>query len=174
MPPIPASNRYNIEASRPAVPIDFDAPYAPTTQTYHGFSIQVDGVTIGRLTSWTPQQLDRAMTHTRELNPRTFGQPVDLVPGIASNFTVSFARTEVWNEEIERALGIAADPYSLLLNQTRPFSIDEVYARGNQTYRRFRYLGCWFSSKNVSAFEAEGDGIIRIDGEITFVNKILV
>ena len=172
MPAIPASNRFNVDRATAA--IDVDAPYAPTTQTYHGFSIQVDGVIIGRISSWTPQQLDRAMTHTRELNPRTFGQPVDIVPGIAQNFSVSFARTEVWNEEIEKAIGVSADPYSLLLDQTRPFVIDEVYARGLQTYRRIRYLGCWFSSKNVSAFEAEGDGIVRIDGEIQFVNRVLI
>jgi hypothetical protein len=49
----------------------------------HEATVTVDGVTIGRLTSWTPQQRhDRAPAH--ELRPHTaervlFGQPVDLV-----------------------------------------------------------------------------------------------
>ena len=169
MPAIPATNKFHVD--RATAPIDFDAPYAPVVQTYHGFSLNVDGATLGRFTTWTPQQLDRVVTLTRELNPRTFGQPIDAVPGISNNFTVSFGRIEVWNEEVEKVFG-EEDIYTLLLDQTRPFAIDEVYQRGNQIYRRYRYLGCWFSSKNVSAFEAEGDAIIRVDGEITFVNKV--
>lgn len=170
---IPATNRFNIEANRPAVPVDFDAAYAPTTQTYHGFSIQVGGVTIGRFTDWTPQALDRDVTPVYELNAKTWGQPVDAVPGKANTFTVAFGRAEVWGEEVEKAFG-ETDVYTLLINQNTPFSIDEVYLRGLQLYRQYRYLGCWFSSKTFDAFTSEGDGIIRISGEITFVNKVRV
>jgi len=173
MPPIQATNRFNIEANREPIAIDFNAPFAPTTQTYHGFSIQVGGVTIGRITEWTPQQLDREFNHVFELNAKTWGQPVDGVPGRATNFQLSFARAEVWGEEIEKAFG-ETDVYTLLINQTQPFTIDEVYARGLQIYRRYRYLGCWFTSKNVSAFASDGDGIIKIDGEMMFINKIRV
>lgn len=171
MPPIPASNRFHIEANRPAVPVDFDAPYAPTTQTYHGFSLQIGGVTIGRITEWTPPQLDREVLPVYELNAKTFGQPVDLVPGVAKNFTLGFTRAEVWGEELEKAFG-EADVYSLLTNQTRPFQIDEVFTRGLQLYRQFRYLGCWFTQKNVEAFQADGDAIIKVQGEMMYVNRV--
>ena len=170
---IPATNSFNVEASRPSVPVDFDAPYAPTTMTYHGFSIQVENATIGRITEWTPQQLDREVVHISELNAKTWGQPVDIVPGRATNFTLSFGRAEVWGEEIEKAFG-EADPYTLLTNQNAPFAIDEVYLRGNQLYRQFRYLGCWFTNKSADAFSAEGDGVVRVSGEIAFVNKIRI
>lgn len=170
---IPASNRFNIEANRPQQAVNFDAPYAPTTQTYHGFSIQVDGVTIGRFTDWTPVALDRDITAVYELNAKTWGQPVDQIPGKANTFTVAYGRAEVWGEELERAFG-SADVYTLLINQNSPFVIDEVYARGLSIYRQYRYLGCWFSSKSVDAFSSEGDGVIKISGDITFVNRIKV
>lgn len=174
MPPIPATNRFSIENNR-TIPIDYSSPFAPTTQSYHGFSIQVDGVTIGRITEWTPLQMSRPATLVRELNAATYGQPVDIVPGVEENFTLAFGRAEVWGEEIELAFGAATDPYALLVNQNRPFSIDEVFARGASIYRRFRYLGCWFTSKNTSQFTAEGgDSIVKVDGEIMFVNRIRI
>lgn len=173
MAPIPAKNSFMVEANRPSVPIDFTANFAPTTQTYHGFSIQVGNVTIGRITEWTPQQMDREFNHIFELNAKTWGQPVDGVPGRATSFTVAFTRAEVWGEEIEKAFG-EDDPYTLLINQNRPFTIDEVYTKGLQLYRRYRYLGCWFTSKNYDAFTSEGDGIIRISGDMMFVNKIRI
>jgi hypothetical protein len=172
--PIAAKNSFNIEAHRDPVSIDFSAPFAPTTQTYHGFSIQVAGVRIGRITSWTPQQKTRTITHVFELNPTTFGQPVDAVPGIEGNFTVSFARAEVWGEEIEKAFG-ADDVFTFLINQNKPFTIDEVYAKpGVGIYRVYRYLGCWFSSLAPEAFTSEGNAIISVSGDITFVNKVKV
>lgn len=173
MPPIPASNRFNIEANRQPIAIDFDAPYAPTTMTYHGFSLQVGGVTIGRFTDWTPQELDRAATPSRELNALTFGQPVDTIPGIAETFTLSWGRVEVWNEEVERALG-EDDVYTLLLNQIRPLAVDEVYQRGLAIYRQYRYLGVWFTGKSTDAFSSEGDGIVKVSGTFAFTNKIRV
>ena len=169
--PIAASNKYQVEAYRQQVPIDFDAPYAPTTMTYHGFSIQIGGTTIGRIRDWTPQALDRDAVHVYELNAATFGQPVDLVPGVAKAFEISFARAEVWGEEVERAFG-ETDVYTLLTNQNRPFQIDEVYKRGKQIYRIWRYLGCWFTSKSFGQYTADGDTIITCDGTLMFVNKI--
>ena len=173
MAAIPATNSFNIEANRPAAAVNFDAPYAPTTATYHGFSIQVGGVTVGRFTEWTPQNLDRDVTPVYELNAKTWGQPVDLVPGKANTFTVAFGRAEVWGEELEKAFG-ETDVYTLLLNQNTPFAVDEVYLRGQQLYRQYRYLGCWFTSKSTDSFTGEGDGIIRVNGEIAFVNKVRI
>lgn len=175
---IPASNKFGVENRK--VPVDFSHEYAPTTQTYHGFSIAVedpDGreAIIGRITEWTPVQLSRPATLVRELNGATFGQPVDIVPGVEESFTLSFARAEVWNEEVERAFGISTDPLALLINQNRPFKISEVYAKpGVGVYKTITYVGCWFTSKNTQAFTAEGgDVIIKIDGEIMFVNRVI-
>jgi len=167
---IPASNRFGVENRRQT--IDHSSPYAPTTQHYHGYGIRVDGVFVGRITEWTPIQMSRPGTHIRELNPNTYGQPVDFVPGVEENFNMSYGRAEVWGEEIERAFGDST-VYSLLLNQNRPFIIDEVYKRGNEVYAIYRHLGCWFTSKSQSAMQAEGgDSVVRISGEIAFVNRV--
>lgn len=167
---IAASNKFAVESQR-TIPIDYSAPYAPVTQSYHGFGIQVDGVYIGRITEWTPIQMARPGVHIRELNPNTYGQPVDFVPGQEENFALAFARAEVWGEEMERAVGFN-DVFTLLVNQNRPFIVDEVYKRGNSVYRKYRYLGCWFTSKSQQPFQSEGgDSVIRINGEIAFVNR---
>ena len=171
MAPIAATNKFAVEANRPTAFLDDTHPQAPTIQTYSGFSIQIDGVTIGRITEWTPHQMDRQVNIVKELNAKTFGQPVDAVPSGAENFNLTFARAEVWGEEVEKAFG-EDDIYLLLTNQTRPFSIDEVYMKGRTLYRRYRYLGCWFTSKNVDQFSATGDNQIKISGELVFVNKI--
>ncbi len=171
---IPASNRVAVEATRPTIPVDFDAPFAPSTKTYHGFSIQVNGTSIGRITEWTPVAMDREFTHIGELNARTWGQPVDGVPGRATQFELSFARAEVWGEEIEVALGVASSPYTLLVDQNAPFSIDEVFFRGNTLYEQYRYLGCWFTNRSTDAFSSEGDAVVRISGTLAFVNRIKI
>lgn len=168
---IAASNKFNIEATRGASAIDVDAPFAPTTQTLHGYGIQVGGVYIGRLRSISPPDLDREFTHQYELHPKTFAQPVDGVPGRATNFELGYARAEVWNEEIERAFGESFS-YNLLIDQRAPFTIDEVFMRGPSVYRVNRYAGCWFRSKSYGTFEAEGNGVIEVTGNIAFVNKI--
>ncbi len=174
MPPIPASNRFNVEANRPSAPIDFAAVGAPTTMTYHGLSIQVGNVTIGRITEWQPPALDREFNHIFELNAKTWGQPVDGVPGRASSsFELGLTRAEVWNEELEKAFG-ESDVYTLLINQTRPFQIDEVYTKGTAIYRRFRYLGCWFTSRTFDAMSAEGDAIVRVSGNLMYVNRVRI
>lgn len=170
---IPASNRFGVESTR-RLPIDYSDPRAPITQSYHGFGIRVGGVFIGRFTEWTPIQMAREGVHIRELNPLTYGQPVDYVPGVESNFSLAFGRAEVWGEELEKAFG---DPraYNLLINQNRPFDVDEVYKRGNEVYAIYRHVGCWFTSKAQQAFQAEGgDSVIRISGEIAFVNRIQI
>lgn len=181
---VSASNVFAVESQRTQA-IDYSNQYAPTTQSYHGFSIQVvtaggAGVTIGRITEWTPLQMSRPATLVRELNADTYGQPVDIVPGVEENFTLAFARAEVWGAEIEVAFGVGGgpsgvDPYMLLVNQNQPFIVDEVYMKGNTVYRQIRYLGCWFTSKNTAQFTAEGgDSIIKVDGEIMFVNRLRI
>jgi hypothetical protein len=177
-----ASNRYGVNRN---ATLDLDGfPGSAAggrgqgiTMSYHGFGIQIDNKYIGRITDWTPLSLDRKGEHIFELNPTTFGQPVDYVPGVAQNFSLAFARAEVWQEEIEKAFG-ETNVYNLLLDQRKPFVIDEVFNLGSATgieeYRRWRYVGCWFTSKKMKSFTSTGDPSITIDGEIAFVNRFLV
>lgn len=162
-----ATNPYGVISQRP----DPDAPFAPDTMTFHGWSIEVGETVIGRVTQFTPPAMRRQVNLVRELNPRTFGRPVDIVPGIDEEFTMAFSRTEVWRKEVEREFG-EANVYALLTDQRRPFIIRESYMRGNALYRQWSYLGCWFTEKSTEGFAAEGDAMVKISGTVMFVARI--
>lgn len=151
-------------------PLDFDAAGAPTIKTYHGISIVVNGRICGRIKSWNPQMFSRNGAHVYELNHLTFGRPVDYVPSVNTNYNLSVSRVEVWNQEFEIALGYPA-VWADLIDQNRPFSIQEYLFRGSAVYRVWLYSGCWFTSRNEQAFSSEGDAQVVVDGQIAFVSR---
>lgn len=169
---IPATNKLLVEAHR-VQPIDHSHPQAPSSKVYHGFALQANNVTIGRVTMYTPPERDRTVTIQKELNPLTFGQPVDVVPAGAENFTMNFSRTEVWGAEIEKAFG-ETDIYMFLTSQNRPLSLDEVIFQGERLYQRFRYLAVWYNNISFDGFDATGDGIVRVTANLTYGNKIRI
>lgn len=157
-----------------AAPIDFNAAYAPTTQMYHGGTIEVNGKIVGRIDNWNPTgAYKREGNHIYELNSLTWGLPVDYVPGRATDFNVTFTRTEVWQQELEIAFGYGA-VFNNLTDQTRPFTAKEILFRGVSPYRTWLYTGCWFRSKTPNAWEAAGDGIIKVDCEMAYVARTRV
>lgn len=163
-----ARNDYNV--TTPLVELNI-------TKTYHGIAIiNQDGQIIGRVQSFTPKAYQRDLTMVYELNPYTFGRPVDIVPGKESGRSISCSRVEVWEEEMEIALGPKEDvarngnaEWIDLCEQTKPFVIQEALFRGNARYRSWEYLGCWFESKNFSGIEAEGDAKYKVDCELKYV-----
>lgn len=162
-----ATNPYGVRTR----PINFNAPGAPTAKTYHGLSIVVNGKIIGRIQSWNPQMYSRDGSHIWELNHLTFGRPVDYVPSVNRNYSVSCSRVEVWNQEFEIALGFAA-VFADLIDQDKPFTIQEFLFRGTQVYRTWQYLGCWFADRNEAEFGAEGDAKVISNANINFVSRI--
>lgn len=151
-------------------PLDLDAPGSPTIKTYHGMSIVVNGRIVGRIKSWQPQMYNREGSHVYELNHLTWGRPVDYVPSKNTNYTASVARSEVWDQEFEIALGYPA-VWSDLIDQNRPFSVQEYLFRGSTVYRVWLYSGCWFTQRNNSQASAEGDPVQTADGSISFVSR---
>jgi len=154
-------------------PLNFNAPGAPTVKTYHGISIVVDGKIIGRVQSWNPQVYARNGTHVYELSNVTFGRAVDYVPSINTAYSISFTRTEVWDQELEIALGYPA-VWNDLIDQDRPFTVDEYLYKGQNVYNRWSYVGCWFADKNLNPFEAEGDAKVMVSGTLNFVSRLRV
>ena len=163
------SNAYGVEVR----PLDYTAPYAPTTKTYHGNTIVVNGKIIGRITSWNPQPYGREVTLVRELSNVTFGRPVDAVPGIATGFTIAFTRVEVWNQETEIAMGFES-LWADLADQYKPFTIFEYLFRGKDLYRVWQYAGCWFSDRNEEALSAEGNTQYIVNATLTYVSRTRV
>lgn len=162
-----AQNPFNV-----VVPtLDYSHPQAPTTQSYHGVSIMVNNQIIGRVETWAVQGVyTRGAIHVRELNHRTFGRAVDIVPGVGQDYIAQADRFEVWNEEAEKALGFNR-VFTDLLDQTYPFSVKEVWLRGRSPYRIMDYFGCWLTSKEIGQFQVNTDPIIRATVQIHFVSK---
>lgn len=162
-----ATNAFGVRTK----PLDFTADGAPTTKTYHGLAIVVAGKIVGRVESWQPQMYSRGGGHVHELNAFTFGRPVDYVPGVATNFTVQCSRTEVWNQEFEKALGFSA-VFADLIDQDRPFSVHEYIYKGTELYRVWVYSGCWFQDRNEEAVQSTSDAPkYMVNATIAFVSR---
>lgn len=154
-------------------PLDSFAPFAPSAKTYHGLTLEANGRTIGRIRSWHPTAYSREGSHIYELDTRSFGRPVDYVPGIATGFEIAFARVEMWQDEIEIALGLATfdSIWNDLTDQTRPFEINEYLWRGATMYRHWVYSGCWFKDRNESEATSQGDGIYEVSATVAYVKR---
>lgn len=152
--------------------INFDAPGSVTSKTYHGLAIVCNGNIVGRIEQWNPSMFNRGGSHVHELNAFTFGRPVDYVPGVATNFTVSATRTEVWGQEFERTLGFST-VWADLIDQDRPFEIHEyLYRNMNQIYRVWVYSGCWFQERNEEAKSATSEAPrFMVNATIAFVSR---
>ena len=151
-------------------PLDLEAEGSPTVKTYHGLSIIVDGRIVGRINSWAPKVFNRNGTHVYELNHHTFGRPVDFVPSVSTGYTISVNRTEIWDQEFEIALGYPAQ-WSDLIDQNRPFSVQEYLYKGASIYRVWSYVGCWFTSRNEDNITNKGEAQYVVNGEIAFVSR---
>lgn len=139
-----------------------------TTMTYHGGAIAINNRVVGRVKDWTPGKFNRTVTEVREVSNTAWGVPVDNVPGISTGYSVSFTRTEVWQQELETVLGFDAT-FATLADQTRPFEAYEYLFRGANPYRVWLYKGCWFTDKSPNQWSASGEGIIEVACEFAYV-----
>ena len=162
-----APNAFEVQVT----PMDFEAEGAPTAQTFHGFSLVVGNKIVARVESWSPQVYSRNVTQLWELNHNTFGRPVEIIPGIGSGYTSSCSRVELWDEEFELALGFRL--FEDLTDQNKPFKTQEYFFKGRILYRKWEYLGCWLTEKNVEGYQNQGEGTIKMTANISYVNRKL-
>ena len=143
-----------------------------TTKVYHGVTITAgeNCKIIGRIQSWQPDAFTREGIHLYELSNGAFGRPVEYVPGKATGFTVAVTRAEVWDSEMEIAFGFES-AFADLIDQTRPFSLQEYWYRGAKAWQQWNYKGCWFTGKNMDAIEANGDGVTKISATLAYVSR---
>ena len=159
-----------------STPIDFGKPGVPTVQMYHGGTIYASSgggqaKVIGRVTSWNPSgTYTREGVHIYELGATTWGIPIDYVPGRVTDFKVTFTRNEVWDEELELALGYGAVWHDLTM-QNYPFVVDEHLYKGSNPYRQWQYQGCWFTEKTPQEWSAEGDGVIKVNCAMAYIKR---
>jgi len=162
-----ATNAFGVNVA----PLDYTAPGAPTTMTYHGCAIVCNGNIVGRVQSWQVSGAkNREATHVYELNSNTWGKPVDLVPGKTTGYTIAMAHIEMWNAELELAFGYPA-VFADLSDQDRPFTLLEYLFKGQTLYRAWNYLACWLTAMNNEQYTAEGDAKITCTADITYVTR---
>lgn len=147
---------------------------ATLTKTYHGILISFSGggktsQPLGRVQSWAPQMYTRSGEHVFEIGARSWGRPVDYVPGPGTNYTIEFSRVELWANEIE--LSVGARRWTDLVSQRDPFQITEALFRGKKVYQSYSYHGCWFTSRNEE-YQAEGNGKVIVNGSLAFTSRI--
>jgi len=155
--------------------LDYTKPQAPLAQSYHGGAIMVNSNVVGRIEEWHPAgAYTRNKTHCYEINNKTWGVPVDIVPGIATGFNITFTRSEVWAQELEITLGYGATGGAVwenLTDQTFPFQAQEFLYQGATVYRVWTYYGCWFTEKNPTSWTSEGDGRIKVTCGMVYISR---
>ena len=167
-----ASNPYGVLVK----PIDYTQPDAPTSKTYHGITIEANGAVLGRIQSWNVSgAYTREGEHVYELNNRTWGRPVDYVPGRATGYSIAATLAEIWNKEIEVQLGMvrSGNQWVDLIDQNYPFTCREFWFRGVDIYRVWTYRGCWFTNRNEENFTAEGNARVISSFEFNYVARQL-
>lgn len=152
-------------------PLDYSVARPISSKTYHGITLVVNGTVLGRVQGWNNSgAYTRAGVHVFELSNRTFGRPIDYVPGIASGYTINATVAELWGSEIEIQTG-AANRYTDLISQTRPFEAQEFWFKGSAPYEVWTYLGCWLQDRNESDYRADGDTRVIANFNFAYVAR---
>jgi len=156
-----------------STPLDYRHEHAPYSKTYHGITIAVDGAVIGRIQSWdTTGAWARGGEHVYELSDRTWGKPVDYVPGKWEGLSITASVAEMWEKEIEIQLGISADQQlNDLIEQNRPFTTHEFWFKGSAQYRVWVYKGCWLTDRNETAYSADGNARVIANFNFNYVAR---
>ena len=153
-------------------PLDYTDKHAPTSKTYHGITLVVNGNVLGRVQTWNNNgAYTREAAHVYELNNRTFGRPVDIVPGVASGYSITAQLAELWGSELEIQTG-SATRYIDLISQTKPFQAQEFWFRGTEAYEVWSYLGCWMTDANENEYSAQQDARVLRNFTFSYVSRV--
>ena len=157
-------------SASPVPTMDFSKDNMFSAKTYHGLNICVGENVIGRLQTWGPGARTRTVTPKWELSKDNFGRPVELVPSKSEGYSISIGRIEVWQNELELALGYSA-MWSDLIDQNYPITLSENLFKGTELMRSWSYPACWFTSYSEEQITSEGDGYYQVTAEITHLPR---
>lgn len=141
-----------------------------STRTDHAISIVVDGVPIGHIQDWTPQQ-SRTVTPVFELNSSTSGEVIENVPGNIGGLTIGVNRYDLFTAKMEEVWG-ADFNVQMLSDQTNPIAVNEIWITPNGVETWF-YEGCWFTSLGRT-HSSQGDRITKVNASMMYVKKFRV
>jgi hypothetical protein len=171
----PSTNQYGITS--PSLDFEGHAGYVPESKIWHGLSIAVGSgnnqVQVGRLQTWSPDAMTRAVVQKYELSAETYGRPVESVPGRAEGYTISTQRVELWENEFEKALGYP-DVFADLMDMRWAVDLYEYLYKGKSLYRLWKYPVCWMGSLQEIEKGSDGDGIITASANFTYLPRIKI
>lgn len=145
-------------------------PPETLTRTSHSLTIKVNGVTIGLISGWNPQQ-NRDVNPIYELNVETSGLPLENIPGNVRNLTISINRFDLWVQRIEQAFGTV--DLTMLSNQQSPFTVQELWTKPGGGQEVWEYTGCWFTNIGRN-LRSDDNRIVNVNASLIYVYKRLV
>jgi len=138
------------------------------TRTDHAITIRCNGVKVGRIQEWAPQQ-SRQATPVYELDADNGGAPVDNVPGNLGGLTMTVNRVDLYTVKMEQAWGPGFS-ITMLTDQTNPLDIQEKWTNPDGTTETWIYRGCWFTSLGRN-HSATGDKITKVNASVAYLTK---
>lgn len=132
----------------------------------HAVTIRVNGITIGLIQSWAPNQ-NRPTTAIYELNAASAGEILERVPMNITGTTINVNRVDLYNKRMEEAWGPNFN-INMLTDQTNPLDIKEKWSNPDNKQLIIMYTGCWFTSLGRN-MPADGDKVVRVNAAIDFV-----
>jgi hypothetical protein len=149
----------------------------PTTssRSNHAIAIRVNGVTIGRIQTWAPNQ-SRTVTPVYELNADNplarGGAIIENVPGNLTGMTITVTRYDLYSSKFEEVWGPSFS-ISLLTDQDVGLQIVEHWSNPDNTSEDYLYEDCWFTSLGRN-HAVQGDRIVMVNGTLQYarVKKI--
>lgn len=156
MPPVYPKTQYN--------------PPDTLVRTSHSLTIRVNGVTIGLINGWNPQQ-NRQISPIYEINFETSGLPLENVPGNVQNLTVAIQRYDIWPTRMEQAFGTV--DLTMLSNQQAPFAVQEIWTSPSGALEIWQYEGCWFEQIGRQ-FRSDDTRIVNVNATLRYVYRTKV
>jgi hypothetical protein len=136
-----------------------------TVRTSHAVAIRANGVTIGQIQTWNPQQT-RGVVPTYELNSATTGEVYENVPGNISGLTIQVSRYDLYKKKMEQAWGTSFN-IQMLTDQANPLEISEKWSNPDGSVELYVYTGCWFTNLGRS-LTANGDRIVNVSASLMY------
>jgi hypothetical protein len=149
----------------------------PNTQirTSHAVTIRVNGIYVGQIQSWNPQQ-SRTVTPTYQLNADSAegsGNVFENVPGNIGGLTLAINRFDLWTSKMEEAWGPGFS-IQMLTDQSDSLTVVEKWkgVDGNAA-EEYQYLGFWFTSLGRT-LSATDNRIVNVNASAAYTRSIRV
>jgi len=133
----------------------------------HAVTISVDGVVVGLIQSWAPNQA-RPTTAVYSLEADRAGEIIERVPMNITGTTINVNRVDFYALRMEQAWGPNFN-IVMLTDRANPLDIKEAWKNPDGSSHVGVYEGCWFTSLGRN-LPADGDKVVRVNAAIDYTN----